>query len=273
MCQEKINSKNFSFGDNWKEFLKNLGEHQIQQAILDLRDLLGADNISGMKFLDIGCGSGIHSLAARKMGAQVLSIDIDPSSVWCATELKDRLFPGDLDWTIERGSVLDSTYLESLGKFDIVYSWGVLHHTGSMWHSINLATNSVKEGGLFCVAIYNDQGWISHLWRLIKRLYNTLPPILQQVLAILVCILIWGPITIRDFIRFKPFYTWRNYYKYRGMSPWYDVIDWVGGYPYEVASSKSVIDFMVSRGFQLEKLIPIGRGAGNNQFVFRNTGK
>lgn len=266
---ENQQEERFRFGENWKKFINNLNEHQIQEAEASLKELMGIETLTGKTFLDIGSGSGIHSLVARRLGAKVLSFDFDPYSVWCTHQLRDQFFSDDLDWIIEQGSILDDTYLKNKGVFDIVYSWGVLHHTGAMWKAIDLAAERVASGGMFCIAIYNDQGLLSRSWRVVKRTYNLLPRYLKPILILPIGILIWGPIMIKDFVRGKPFYTWNSYDSNRGMSPWYDIIDWVGGYPFEVASREAIIDYLLNQGFTLEKLISIGNKAGNNQFVFK----
>src|SRR3954452_16953624 len=126
----------FAFGANWRSFLDGLRSDHVLRAEDSLRSLLGVENLSGWRFLDIGSGSGLFSLAAHRLGAQVHSFDYDPESVACTAELKRRFFPDDPAWTVERGSVLDRDYLAKLGAFDVVYSWGVLHHTGAMWTAI-----------------------------------------------------------------------------------------------------------------------------------------
>src|ERR1044072_5239228 len=102
--------------------------------------MLEVDNLLGKKFLDVGSGSGLFSLAARRLGAQVHSFDYDPQSVACTGELRRRYFPDDLHWVVQQGSVLDQGYLASLGSFDVVYAWGVLHHTGAMWRALDNIT-------------------------------------------------------------------------------------------------------------------------------------
>jgi 2-polyprenyl-6-hydroxyphenyl methylase/3-demethylubiquinone-9 3-methyltransferase len=128
----------FRFGANWTRFLAVLDEARIADAETSLRAMLAVADLRDRRFLDIGCGSGLFSLAARRLGAQVHSFDFDLQSVACAQELKRRYFPQDSAWRVEQGSVLDSQYIRQLGKFDIVYSWGVLHHTGSMWIAIEM---------------------------------------------------------------------------------------------------------------------------------------
>ena len=157
--EREIKSKTrFEFGKNWAAFLAHLSEERIAQAEESLREMLAVENLDGKTFLDIGSGSGLFSLAARRLGAKVFSFDFDSNSYACTKELKRRYFENDADWTIEQGSALDREYVESLGKFDIVYSWGVLHHTGEMWKGLENAELAVKDGGKFFVAIYNDTG-------------------------------------------------------------------------------------------------------------------
>ena len=178
----------FEFGKNWMKLLTVLNEGRIIAAQKALLQTLELDTLAGKAFLDFGSGSGLSSLAARRLGAKVHSFDFDHDSVACTAELKRRYFPGDARWTIEQASVLDKNYLESLGRFDIVYSWGVLHHTGAMWEAIENAKKRVTHGWLFFVAIYNDQGGWSVHWKYIKRMYNTLPRFMQPLFAIFVSI-------------------------------------------------------------------------------------
>ncbi len=137
----------FRFGRNWQRFLKHLDDERIAQAELSLRDFLGLDDLNSLTFLDVGSGSGLFSLAARRLGATVHSFDYDTDSVACTAYLKETFFPNDEDWIIEEGSALDGDYLASLGRFDIVYAWGVLHHTGDMWKALELVKGPVKPGG------------------------------------------------------------------------------------------------------------------------------
>src|SRR6202008_1199298 len=112
----------FAFGRNWASFLSVLDENRIRVAEQSLQGMLAMRDLQGLRFLDIGSGSGLFSLVARKLGARVHSFDFDPDSVACTRSLHDRYLPGDEDWTVEHGSILDRAYTDRLGTFDIVYS-------------------------------------------------------------------------------------------------------------------------------------------------------
>jgi SAM-dependent methyltransferase len=266
--QEVTQGLRFQFGRNWRRFLSGLNDQRIAEAENSIKRMLEAEDLRDKSFLDIGSGSGLSSLAARRLGARVRSFDYDPESVACTQYLKQRFFPDDSEWVVEAGSVLDTDWLRSLGKYDIVYSWGVLHHTGSMWQALDNIDPLVAPGGKLFVAIYNDQGRASSYWRMIKQRYNRFSGPLRFVIILPVLVYFWGPKTISDFFRGRPFYTWRNYAHSRGMSAWWDVVDWVGGYPFEVAKPEAILDFYNKRGYQPQKVKTCGRGIGCNEFVF-----
>jgi 2-polyprenyl-6-hydroxyphenyl methylase/3-demethylubiquinone-9 3-methyltransferase len=186
--------------------------------------------------------------------------------VGCTQELKRRYFPNG-SWAVEQGSVLDAAYLDRLGKWDVVYSWGVLHHTGAMWKALDLASRVVDRSGTLFIAIYNDQGVVSRLWTLVKRLYNSGVIGRSIVLAIFVP---WWVIkgVLVDLIRLKnPLVRYREYRRMRGMSALVDWKDWLGGYPFEVATPDAIVEFFRERGFSLTRLLRRG-GHGCNEFVF-----
>lgn len=260
----------FQFGRNWRLFLELVDEHRIELAIESLRTLLGKDDLTQCRFLDIGSGSGLFSLAARRLGAEVTSFDFDPQSVACTVELRRRFAPQDTDWHIEQASVLDHDVHHEFGRFDIVYSWGVLHHTGQMWRGLENAAQMVAPGGTLALAIYNDQGRASNTWLRIKELYNWLPRMLRG-LVLLPCLLrLWGPTSVRDVFRGRPFHSWRHYAdeSVRGMSPWYDLVDWVGGLPFEVAKPEELLHYYRAQDFSLVNLKTCAGGIGCNEYVF-----
>src|SRR5437870_9917647 len=218
----------FEFGKNWSQFLARLDEERIVQAERSLLQMLSMDSLNDKKFLDIGSGSGLFSLAARRLGARVHSFDYDPQSVACARELMRRFFPNDPSWNVEEGSVLDVKYLTSLERFDVVYSWGVLHHTGAMWKALENVGPLVAEGGKLFIAIYNDQGYPSRLWLGVKRCYNGLAKPLRILFLILAGVFMQLKAAVGRLIRAEnplPFKHWRQYKRERGMSVWNDLVD------------------------------------------------
>jgi 2-polyprenyl-6-hydroxyphenyl methylase/3-demethylubiquinone-9 3-methyltransferase len=271
--QQVSAGERFEFGKNWQTFLRSVDEGRIAAAEESLLTMLRCSDLAARSFLDIGCGSGLFSLAARRQGARVHSFDFDGDSVACARELRRRFVADDADWTIEQGSVLDADYMAALGTFDVVYSWGVLHHTGHMWEAVAAATRAVRPGGLLFIALYNDLGTKSQRWRSIKRLYNRLPRPLRPMLTAATI----APEEAKVFTRLTLLGRPLDYLKLwtrhgvRGMNRWRDAVDWVGGYPYEVAKPEEVFDFCRERGFTLKTLKCGGVGLGCNEFVFERS--
>lgn len=263
-------SLTFSFGRNWQNFSRVLDGDRHERARLSLAEFLGVETLEQKTFLDIGCGSGLFSHAAYRLGAkQVLSFDVDPLSVECCERLHKEAGSPE-NWRVHTGSVLDEGLISQLGKFDVVYSWGVLHHTGSMWDAIRNSASLVGDGGRYYIALYNNVGGIrgSRTWWKIKRLYNRSPAAGQRLLE--------STFTVGylagDLIRLKnPIKTIRNYRKNRGMSWRTDIIDWLGGYPYEYATVEEVFKFMKAE-FPHMTLVNIKttNGLGTNSFLFAN---
>jgi 2-polyprenyl-6-hydroxyphenyl methylase/3-demethylubiquinone-9 3-methyltransferase len=210
-----------------------------------------------------------------RLGAsRVHSLDYDPQSVACAGELKSRFFPTASHWTVERGDALDKNYLASLGTYDVVYSWGVLHHTGSMWQALENVMPLVAQDGKLFIAIYNDAGKKSRRWHALKKMYNSGAFYRFALPAIFIPLNVVNGL-VKDLSGLKnPLTRYRVYKKDRGMSMMRDWIDWIGGLPYEFATASQISDFYKSRGFEV--LMCVNRSGwvlGNNEFVFARSGK
>jgi SAM-dependent methyltransferase len=260
----------FAFGDNWRRFLNSLNQDRIAEAEQSLSELLGHARLNGFRFLDIGSGSGLFSLAARRLGAEVRSFDFDPASVACTNELRRRFFPDDPKWVVEHGSILDPAFTATLGSIDIVYSWGVLHHTGAMQTAIEQAAAMVKPDGLFAFALYRKT-LLCGPWRRIKRWYAA-APLHSQRRARAVYIALRR---IAHQVRGCDFHSYiQNYYTNRGMNFVHDVHDWMGGYPYESISPAEVAEAMAKLGFEHVRSITGGHsigmlGSGCDEYVYQ----
>lgn len=263
---------NFSFGKNWQKFLVNLNEERIEEAKKSLVDFLGGEEkIKGKTFMDIGCGSGLFSLAAYKLGASsVVSVDVDDFSVSCANYLNEKEGKPS-NWIIKKGSALDREFINSLGKFDIVYSWGVLHHTGDMYSAFDNVVKLVDNKGIFYLAIYNNNikyklEGSSYFWVREKKIYNNSNFFIKKMIeTVYIFYYVIGLI-----VNFKnPIEYIGNYSSLRGMSFYTDIKDWLGGYPYEFATTEEIINYFKKHNLICKKNNP-ARSIGCNEFFLES---
>lgn len=266
----------FSFGRNWQAFVDRfLNKERIDEAVKSLSAFCCGYDFRGRTFLDVGCGSGLFSLAAHRLGAsRVVSFDVDRDSVRCCERLREQE-GAPPDWQVMQGSILDEHFIAGLRKYACVYSWGVLHHTGNLWKAIENASRLVAEGGIMYLAIYNRADGIgfypdgrfgpSTFWVKVKRIYSRAPLVVRKSIdaAVMSFLVLAYCLTLHN-----PAKKIRGHRELRGMSWRIDISDWLGGYPYEYASVAEVFAFMKKRGFSLENL-KCTNGLGNNEYLFR----
>jgi 2-polyprenyl-6-hydroxyphenyl methylase/3-demethylubiquinone-9 3-methyltransferase len=261
-------STHFEFGKNWLSYSDTINQDRIEFAERSLSDALGIE-VKGKSFLDVGCGSGLFALAALRLGAaHVHAIDIDENSVAATSRVLER-YASSGRWHVERASVLElpATFPKN---FDVVYSWGVLHHTGAMWDAVDRAAALVGPGGLLVIALYRKT-MLCPAWAVEKRLYANHP----TTFALIARAVFKAAWTASQVMKGKnPLARIRTYQSHRGMSWSHDVHDWLGGYPYESASFDDVLAAVATCGFDLVRSNarrgkPIGLlGSGCNEYVF-----
>ncbi len=271
---------NFSFGKNWTDYVKGaLSEEKIGAAKKSLLGYLPQEDYKGKVFIDIGCGSGIFSFGALSLGCKkVISFDVDERSVEATRLVKERFSRSAAigRWEIFKGSILDDSLVQDLkGQGDIVYSWGVLHHTGDMRQAIRNAALLVKPNGFFIIAIYNKTA-SSDFWKKFKRFYNLRFDFMKKVLNYAVFVLVLPRRIAGSFLKkIKGLPAEPLFSRERGMSVYYDVVDWLGGYPYEYATFDEMRDFVEGLGFALvraPRTLPSEKKRFLNRFTFNYTG-
>lgn len=252
----------FSFGRNWRKFLDELSDERVEQARESLAASFGDVSVEGASLIDVGCGSGLFSLAALQLGARrVFLFDMDAGSVACAQSLRDRFGHGDR-WEIRRGSILDARWLAQIDAAPLVYSWGVLHHTGAMWDAVGRTLALVAPGGVACIALYNRP---TRSQLLPKRLYRRAPSLLRSPMRGLYGARLIAGGSIRR--RMSPAAFVRRYgERSRGMDFWRDVEDWLGGWPFDYTDVPAMTRFCEARGFELVRAVELGPG-GNNEYL------
>lgn len=254
----------FSFGKNWTDFLGSVSEKEIQSAANDIKQWLSEEAVVGKTVLDIGSGSGIHSLAIHLMGAKELtSVDVDPHSVFATTKNWENAGKPE-NWKVVEGSILDDEFVATLPQTDLVYSWGVLHHTGNMWKAIENASKLVKPNGLFWITIY-AKGDLYESDLALKKRYNAASDFGKKMMVSkAVARIMWTRLK-----HLKNPFAW-NEKRERGMNTYHDLIDWLGGLPYEVASEDEMVQFGTKHGFILRRIQPSDQ-RGCSSFVFQKT--
>jgi len=250
--------KKFSFGDNWLSYSRGITEEVVWQATSALAHLLDEAWLQGKTVIDVGCGSGLSTLAFLRLGAsQVYAIDIDDQCVRLTQQIVRREQCGG-HVSVRCLSVLDPNLSQQLPLADVVYAWGSLHHTGAMWRALAQAASLVAPGGFLAIALYNRH-WMSPLWRGLKIAYNHAPVWLQEAAVL-------GYFFLG---RTYNYLARRTIVTRRGMDELHDIRDWMGGYPYEYASRQEVEAFAHTRSWDVVKVVPCQGMTGCNEFVFQ----
>ena len=257
----------FKFGKNWKLFLKGLENKHIQISKKALLKFNQNINLKNRSFIDIGSGSGLSSLAAKQLGAKVVSIDVDTECIECTKFLKNKFYKDSKDWDIKKLSILNTKNIKIMNKFDYVYSWGVLHHTGNLKKALKNTESLCGKNGFIHLALYNDQGRKSKRWKIIKKMYIKNNFIVKKLIE-----LIFFPFfLLKPFLQslLSPILKNNNRIRKRGMTHYISMVDWLGGYPFETSKPEEIFNFFTNKNYTLISLYTCGPGHGCNEFLFK----
>jgi SAM-dependent methyltransferase len=261
----------YGFGKNWAEFVdRHFDAARLRESIDHMLSFLRLRSLEGRTFLDVGCGSGLHSLAALEAGAKrVVSFDYDADSVNTTRLLRERA-GSPAHWTVAQGSVLDAEHMRRLEPADVVYSWGVLHHTGQMWKAVENAALPLAPGGVYYISLYTTDVFIRptpQYWLRVKQRYNRARPFRRRLMEwSYACRHTVVPALMQGV---NPWPILAGRQQGRGMSYWTDVKDWLGGWPMEFAGIAETKRFGAGLGLEL---VNISAGEATTEYLFRHPG-
>jgi SAM-dependent methyltransferase len=151
-------------------------EKNVTRILCEEELMLPAAWFAGKEVLDCGCGGGRWCYGFAKLGAHVTAVDVNTSAIQ-ATE--KALEPFSVRKTFIQSPLESlSDNLPADRQFDVVFSWGVLHHCRSFTGSLQQICRYVKEGGLLHLFLYGqeEQGFQHELGLFKQRVYyNSLP--------------------------------------------------------------------------------------------------
>jgi len=243
-----MNETRFKFGENWSNYSSSVNLEKIELAKKDIIRLVG--DVSNKSVIDIGCGSGIHTVAFIQLGVKsIVSFDYDLKSVETTKKLVKKFCYKKSKYKVFQADILNIDSLSGLNKrkFDIVYSWGVLHHTGSMFEAIISTTKFLKDNGILVLGLYVKTK-LCNFWYYEKKIFNKYKFLQPLIKLPFLFFLIIG-LSLKK--RSSPYKIIHDYKKQRGMSIIFDVNDWLGGFPYESIDDNSLLNFLKLKGFKI----------------------
>lgn len=264
----------FAFGGNTTSYAEMVTDVEIVGAKKALSLLLGGTRLHGQRLLDIGCGSGLHCLAALRFGAkEQRAVAYVPDRAATTQALLERYAPAGTVFRVPQVSVF-SLDPSKLANFDTVHPWGVFDHTGDMGRAICCAESMCAPERRFAFAIYRCI-WMDWFWRIENRWYAKVTSLAQaRAQGIHV-----GPFRLGLLVTGRSFRMYlANCHSNRGMYFQHDLHDWMGGWPYESVQPSEVDSLMGSLGFVAERAVTrkgklLGRypglfGSGCDEYVY-----
>jgi 2-polyprenyl-3-methyl-5-hydroxy-6-metoxy-1,4-benzoquinol methylase len=126
--------------------------------------LIPFEQLRGKSVLEVGCGMGLHTELMSRAGADVLAIDVSPTSVEATrSRLKLKRVPAAVE-------MMDVETLSIERKFDFIWSWGVIHHSSRTGRAFYNLCRAAKPNGEIRFMVYNLEGMQAYSMILLKYL-------------------------------------------------------------------------------------------------------
>ena len=257
----------YGFGRNWEDYIrKHFSEERVDISRKHMLEFLGLENLNGRSFLDVGCGSGLQSLAAFRAGAgKIFSFDYDIHSVR-ATKMMRKIAGDPKNWQITQGSILDDNFIQGIETADIIYSWGVLHHTGDMWKAMDNTAKLAKKNALLYIALYDYDIQVNptpEFWLDVKKRYNFSSWLRKRKMEIWY---IWRFMLDKKISKLPEVISLAfNYKQSRGMAMYNNLKDWLGGWPMDFAKRADVRDWAERNKLEM---LTMKTGEANTEYLF-----
>ena len=127
-------------------------KYTVEPHILNFAEF---ENWNNKKVLEVGCGIGTAAHSFIENGAIYKGIDLSKKSIEVA---KQRLNVFNLNGIIEEADI-ENYPTNNMEKFDLVYSFGVLHHTPDTKKAVKNIYNLLNDGGIFKLMLYAKNSW------------------------------------------------------------------------------------------------------------------
>ena len=115
---------------------------------------------SGKKVLEIGCGIGTAGINFARFGADYTGVELSSKSL----ELTQQRFNVyNQKGRFYEGNAEELTKFLPIKKYDLIYSWGVIHHTPEPKRAISEISKYLAKDGLFKIMLYSSESWKNYM--------------------------------------------------------------------------------------------------------------
>lgn len=244
------------YKDHWTDYPLEL------KGVLKHLEELFPEGVKGKRVLDGGSGSGMVSVAFALMGADVTGVDITPKCVENGYKRAEH-------YGVKCKFINESLVTLDLSNehFDIIYSWGVLHHTEDARQSFFSLARHLREGGEIIVAVYLKTK-ISWFWNFARIFYQNAPTVFKTIFLNI------GSVFLNIVDLFRKIIFNKERYMMRGTNNKEILNDWFGVPHRTFHSYNEVFKWFDENGLDCKLINPAtGRFKSTSNFVVRGSKK